>query len=96
MPSDRTPVSQLAYATPDQMLFGSAKRTVACGLDVTIGGGQVLPEVNFTLPPMLVREETMDKVRSAYREMVGRVLKQLEEQGMITVNGKTIVVLGSH
>jgi CRP/FNR family cyclic AMP-dependent transcriptional regulator len=27
--------------------------------------------------------------------MVGRVLKQLEEQGMITVSGKTIVVLGT-
>jgi len=27
--------------------------------------------------------------------MVGRVLKQLEEQGMITVTGKTIVVLGT-
>ncbi|HJU38160.1 MAG TPA: transcriptional regulator Crp, partial [Tahibacter sp.] len=29
------------------------------------------------------------------REMVGRVLKQLEESGMITVSGKTIVVLGT-
>jgi CRP/FNR family cyclic AMP-dependent transcriptional regulator len=29
------------------------------------------------------------------REMVGRVLKQLEEQGMISVAGKTIVVRGT-
>jgi CRP/FNR family cyclic AMP-dependent transcriptional regulator len=29
------------------------------------------------------------------REMVGRVLKQLEEQRMIDVSGKTIVVLGT-
>jgi CRP/FNR family cyclic AMP-dependent transcriptional regulator len=29
------------------------------------------------------------------REMVGRVLKQLEEQGMIDVAGKTIVVRGT-
>jgi hypothetical protein len=28
--------------------------------------------------------------------MVGRVLKQLEEQGMISVNGKNIVLLGLH
>ncbi len=30
------------------------------------------------------------------REMAGRVLKSMEEQGLITARGKTIVVFGSH
>ncbi len=29
------------------------------------------------------------------REMVGRVLKDLEEQGLLSVSGKTIVVFGT-
>ncbi|MEW8398771.1 MAG: transcriptional regulator Crp, partial [Candidatus Thiodiazotropha sp.] len=29
------------------------------------------------------------------REMAGRVLKNLEEQGLISVKGKTIVVFGT-
>jgi CRP/FNR family cyclic AMP-dependent transcriptional regulator len=29
------------------------------------------------------------------REMAGRVLKSLEEQGLISVKGKTIVVFGT-
>lgn len=33
---------------------------------------------------------------SCSREMAGRVLKELEEQGLISVKGKTIVVLGWH
>ena len=41
----------------------------------------------------LSRQE-MSRIVGCSREMVGRVLKQLEEQGTILVSGKTIVVLG--
>jgi len=41
-----------------------------------------------------ISREEISHIVGCSREMVGRVLKQLEEQGMISVAGKTIVVLG--
>ena len=48
------PFTTLAYPSSDALTFGRTLHPVRCGFDVTIGGGQVLPEVNFTLPPMHV------------------------------------------
>ena len=42
------------------------------------------------------RQEISRIVGCARAKMVGRVLKQLEAQGMISVAGKTIVVFGTH
>jgi methanol--5-hydroxybenzimidazolylcobamide Co-methyltransferase len=33
------------------LMYGVSPHPLACGLGLTIGGGQVFPEVNFTLPP---------------------------------------------
>lgn len=42
-----------------------------------------------------ISRQEMSRIVGCSREMVGRVLKQLEEQGMIDVAGKTIVVKGT-
>lgn len=42
-----------------------------------------------------ISRQEISRIVGCSREMVGRVLKQLEEQGMITANGKTIVLLGT-
>ena len=42
-----------------------------------------------------ISRQEISRIVGCSREMVGRVLKQLEDQGMITVTGKTIVVLGT-
>jgi len=42
-----------------------------------------------------ISRQEISRIVGCSREMVGRVLKQLEEQGMISVSGKTIVVLGT-
>jgi len=41
-----------------------------------------------------ISRQEMSRIVGCSREMVGRVLKQLEEQGSVLVSGKTIVVLG--
>ncbi len=41
-----------------------------------------------------ISRQEISRIVGCSREMVGRVLKQLEEQRMIDVSGKTIVVLG--
>ncbi|MDA3913922.1 cAMP-activated global transcriptional regulator CRP [Oleiagrimonas sp.] len=42
-----------------------------------------------------ISRQEVSRIVGCSREMVGRVLKQLEEQGTIDVTGKTIVVLGT-
>jgi CRP/FNR family cyclic AMP-dependent transcriptional regulator len=43
-----------------------------------------------------ISRQEISRIVGCSREMVGRVLKQLEVQGMISVAGKTIVVFGTH
>ncbi|MDF1513583.1 MAG: methyltransferase MtaB domain-containing protein [Anaerolineae bacterium] len=69
-------INQLAYASADDMVFGTAKHPVSCGYDVVIGGGQVLPEVKFTLPAMLVQTENFEKIRAIYRETATQILQR--------------------
>ncbi|MEJ2346721.1 MAG: cAMP-activated global transcriptional regulator CRP [Gammaproteobacteria bacterium] len=42
-----------------------------------------------------ITRQEIGRIVGCSREMVGRVLKALEEQGLITVKGKTIVVFGT-
>ncbi len=58
----------------DEFVYGKAPRPVRCGRGVVIGEGQVLPEINFTLPPMNIEEGTWQEVRAQYDEMITGVL----------------------
>ncbi|HEC00049.1 MAG TPA: transcriptional regulator Crp, partial [Thiotrichales bacterium] len=42
-----------------------------------------------------ITRQEIGRIVGCSREMVGRVLKNLEEQGLITARGKTIVVFGT-
>jgi len=42
-----------------------------------------------------ITRQELGRIVGCSREMAGRVLKELEEQGLIQVSGKTIVVLGT-
>jgi methanol--5-hydroxybenzimidazolylcobamide Co-methyltransferase len=46
---------------------------------LTIGGGAVHPELNFTLPPMSIEERTMPEVRDQYRRMITGACKRAVE-----------------
>ncbi|MDW8104973.1 MAG: methyltransferase MtaB domain-containing protein [Armatimonadota bacterium] len=81
----RKPVAQMAYQSPEQMIFGSAAKPLACGSGVLLGAGEVIPEVNFTLPPMAIREETLPDVRERFREMVERILTRAVQQELSAV-----------
>lgn len=77
----RKVVRELSYGSHEELLFGIAKRPVTCGHGVTIGGGEVLPEVNFTLPPMPLKAETLSEVRQRFREIVTRILQRAVHLG---------------
>lgn len=42
-----------------------------------------------------IRRQEIGKIVGCSREMAGRVLKEMEDKGLITAHGKTIVVLGA-
>ena len=42
-----------------------------------------------------ITRQEIGRIVGCSREMVGRVLKTLEDQGLVTVSGKTMVVYGT-
>lgn len=68
--------SNLAIESLDDFVFGWAPKPVHCGHELSIGGGEVIPEINFTLPPMKCTEATWPEVLGHYQEMIGGVLQR--------------------
>lgn len=69
-------VDQLAISRPLDLVFGHAPKPVGCGRGVEIGVGQVLPEINFTLPPMIIEEKTWPEVHRQYTEIIQGVCQR--------------------
>ncbi|MDR1069173.1 MAG: methanol--corrinoid methyltransferase [Gracilibacteraceae bacterium] len=61
--------TEVAYDNVKDFVFGTAKYPVTLKNGIVIGGGKVIPEVNFTLPPMAVSEATWPEVIRQYREI---------------------------
>lgn len=66
----------LAIASPDDLVFGRSPRPITCGRGLKLGGGVVYPELNFTLPPLLIEDETWLKVRGHYEEIVASIIRR--------------------
>ena len=62
--------NKLAISTPEGLLFGNAMYPVTTKRGLVIGGGSVIPELNFTLPTMSINTHTMPTVCEHYRSIV--------------------------
>ncbi|WP_282433584.1 methyltransferase MtaB domain-containing protein, partial [Desulfosporosinus metallidurans] len=71
--------TDVAYTELNEFIYGHAKKPVNCNNGMVIGGGTVYPEVNLTLPTMLINEETMPKVLSQYEEMIHGICSKAYE-----------------
>lgn len=71
--------SKLAYTSLNDFLYGVAPNPIKTKNGLIIGGGEIYPEVNFTLPPMDINEGTMPEVLSIYKDMIQGVLKRARE-----------------
>jgi methanol--5-hydroxybenzimidazolylcobamide Co-methyltransferase len=60
----------LAIDNLDDFVFGHAPRPVRLPNGLAIGDGRVHPELNFTLPPLEIRADTMPEVKAQYRQMI--------------------------
>lgn len=78
--------SGLAVPSVDEFLYGRAPRPLRCGHGLVIGEGTVIPEANFTLPPIDIREDTWPEVRRQYQEMISGICQRavaLEVPGLL-------------
>lgn len=76
----------LAISQPENLRFGTAPHPLKTRRGMVIGGGQVYPELNFTLPSMFVNAATMPDVCRHYREIIsGATMRavELEAPGLV-------------
>ncbi len=71
--------TKLAYTSIDDFIYGSCPNPVVTKNGLSIGGGLIYPEVNFTLPPMNINKDTMPEVLRIYKEIINGVLKKAHE-----------------
>ncbi|MEJ2147222.1 MAG: methyltransferase MtaB domain-containing protein [Acidobacteriota bacterium] len=79
-------MAEPAVESLEGFIFGNAPKPVCCGSDLVVGGGCVVPEINFTLPPIDIDDETWAEVRRQYEEMIVSVLGRavaLEAPGLL-------------
>jgi methanol--5-hydroxybenzimidazolylcobamide Co-methyltransferase len=68
-----------AYKDTEEFIFGKSLYPVTLKNNMIIGGGTVYPEVNFTLPPMLVTRDSMPEVIRNYREIITGICERAKE-----------------
>ena len=71
--------NELAIKNEEDLIMGNSPFPVTCGNDLTIGAGKVYPEINFTLPTMMITKETMEDVKKHYTEIMDNVLTRSEK-----------------
>ena len=77
---------RLAISDAADLRFGVAPKPLTTRQGLTLGGGLVYPELNFTLPPMFVNESTMPEVRTQYQQIITGALQravELETPGLV-------------
>lgn len=70
---------KLAVADSRDLVFGTAPSPLSTRRGLVIGGGQVYPELNFTLPAMQINDETWPEVEAHYREIISGALERAVE-----------------
>ncbi|MDZ7292572.1 MAG: hypothetical protein ONB44_02130 [candidate division KSB1 bacterium] len=76
----------LAVNSVEDLIFGKTPNPVICGFGLRVGAGRVFPELNFTLPTMLIDETTWPSVVAHYHEigeMIERAAKRLHLPGLM-------------
>ncbi len=72
----RSRFTQPAVVSSADLLYGVAPRPVSVGRGLTLGGGLVYPEANFTLPAMTIDEGAWPQIVEEYRQMAASVIKR--------------------
>jgi methanol--5-hydroxybenzimidazolylcobamide Co-methyltransferase len=76
----------LAIKDPARLHFGVAPKPLVTRNGLSIGGGMVYPEINFTLPAIDINAKTMPEILQQYREIIAGVTHRasaLEAPGLV-------------
>ncbi|HEY5583337.1 MAG TPA: methyltransferase MtaB domain-containing protein [Ruminiclostridium sp.] len=71
--------NKLAYENVNDFIYGVSEKPVVCKNGLSIGGGKIYPELNFTLPTMMINKETMPAVIKEYKAMIEDACKRAKE-----------------
>ncbi len=71
--------NSLAIPRAEDLIFGKCPQPVRLKNGLEIGNGTVYPEINFTLPPMAIIQETMPQVREQYSQIINAVCNRALE-----------------
>ena len=71
--------NDVLYTDLNDFVYGKAAKPVACKNGLVIGGGKILPELNFTLPNMQISQETMPEVLNQYKGIIDEACKRAVE-----------------
>ena len=72
-------IPKLAISSLKDFIYGRAPHPVKCGRGVELGTGTVIPEVNFTLPPLDINTQTWSEIREHYQEIISSICKRAVE-----------------
>ncbi len=68
--------NKLIIDSPDNLLFGKAPKPVKLKRGFEIGSGEVYPEINFTLPQMIIDESNWNEIKDIYKDIITEVCKR--------------------
>ncbi|MCD6254117.1 MAG: hypothetical protein J7J80_06930 [Thermotogae bacterium] len=72
-------MEEMLYSSAHEMIFGFAKKPVTVANGLTFGKGKVVPEVNFTLPPMDLAHENVPEIRERFKDIAHRIMERCVE-----------------
>lgn len=61
---------KMAYASPDEMVFGHSRKPIAYGFGIRTGAGRVIPEINYA--PRAGTERSAERLRKEYVDYITR------------------------
>lgn len=78
--------TKLAYKSLDDFVYGACPKPITTKSGLVVGGGDIYPEINFTLPTMAVNANTVNQAYTIYKEIINGVLKrayELHAEGLV-------------
>ena len=73
---------QLAIKDLDDFIFGKCANPIKLRNGLSIGVGDVYPELNFTLPNMQINSNTMSEIKKQYKSMISECCNRAVELGL--------------